>query len=126
MKIKCSQDAYNLIGPLLEDLVHEEFWIICLNRSNSVISREKISSGGMYGTVVDPKIIFANALRQRATSIILYHNHPSGQLKPSQADLALTAKLVAAGKLLDIVVQDHLIIGHGSYLSFVDEGLIQI
>jgi len=109
---------------LLSDLKQEEFWIACLNNANQVINKEKISIGGISSTVVDAKIVFAQALRHGASSIILYHNHPSGQLKPSQADQRLTEKLVSAGQVLDIKVQDHLIIGHTGYFSFLDEGLM--
>ncbi len=124
LKITSSKDAYDLLGPLLSDLKQEEFWIACLNNANQVINKEKISIGGISSTVVDAKIVFAQALRNGASSIILYHNHPSGQLKPSQADQRLTEKLVSAGQVLDIKVQDHLIIGHTGYFSFLDEGLM--
>lgn len=123
-KISSSQDAYNALGPLMIDLSYEEFWIVCLNRANMVLAKEKISAGGVHGTVVDAKIVFGHALRHGASSIILYHNHPSGQVQPSRQDLNLTKKLVEAGKVLDIKVQDHLIIGHDGYFSFIDEGFI--
>ena len=122
-KIKSSKDAFNLLGPILSDLAVEEFWIACLNRANSILSKEKISSGGIHGTVVDPKVIYAKALSKGASSIILFHNHPSGNLVPSREDLSITKKLKEAGLLLDINVLDHLIIGNGSYFSFMDEGI---
>lgn len=124
VKITRSRDAYNILGPILSDLSQEEFWIACLNNANQVISKDKISLGGVSTTLVDAKIVFAQALRQGASAIILFHNHPSGQLKPSQADIRLTEKLAAAGKVMDIRVQDHLIIGHRGYYSFMDEGLL--
>lgn len=124
VKITSSQDAYKMLGPMLTDLSQEEFWILCLNNANQVISKDKISLGGVSSTLVDAKIVFAQALRQGASSIILFHNHPSGQLKPSQADIKLTEKLSSAGKVMDIRVQDHLIIGHAGYYSFIDEGLL--
>ena len=122
IKITSSTLAYDLLGPVLSDLPHEEFWIVSLNRANQVIAKDKISTGGVSGTIVDPKLVFSHALRRIASSIILFHNHPSGQLTPSQADLSLTGKLIAAGRLLDIKVQDHLIIGNNQYFSFLDEG----
>ena len=106
------------------DLNHEEFWIILLNRANKVLSRHLISKGGQAGTVADPKIIFQTAIENHASSIILAHNHPSGNLKPSQADLDLTKKLRSAGTLLDIAIPDHLIFTDAHYLSFADEGLM--
>jgi len=123
-KITCSQDAYDLLGPVLADLPKEEMWLVSLNRANVVISKDRMSIGGVHGTLVDAKVIFAKALSQSASSIILYHNHPSGQLAPSKEDRRITTKLVEGGKLLDITVQDHLIIGGSGYFSFRDEGLI--
>lgn len=124
-QIQGSADARNLIAPLIMDLNHEEFWIILLNRANRVINKDKISSGGMAGTVVDAKIIFRRALENGpASAIILAHNHPSGNLKPSQADIAITKKLKLAGETLDINVLDHLIIAGQSYYSFADDGIL--
>ncbi len=121
-QIRSSRDAYNVIAPLLADLAHEEFWILLLNRANRVVGRQQISQGGVTGTVVDAKVIFRKAIEGLACSIILCHNHPSGNLQPSQADTELTRKLAQAGKLLDIVVLDHLIISEAGYYSFADEG----
>ena len=121
-KITCSEDAYQLLQAHLIDLPHEEFWILLLNRANQVIKLERISAGGVSGTVADPKIIFKKALDQLASSIILAHNHPSGNLNPSQADISLTNKIKNAGKLLDINILDHLIITNTSFFSFADEG----
>lgn len=124
VRITCSNDTYQLMKPELMDLPKEEFWIILLNRANRLIKKEQISSGGVSGTVADPKIIFKAALEQYASSVILVHNHPSGNLKPSQADIDLTAKMKSAGKLLEIPVLDHIIFGDEGYLSFADEGLL--
>lgn len=123
-KITSSQDANKILQPILSGLAKEEFWILLLNRANKVISKKQISQGGVSGTVVDAKIVFKEALACLASSIILAHNHPSGNLKPSQADLDLTKKLKQAGKTMDISVLDHLIITDQGYLSFADEGLI--
>ena len=121
-KITSSKDAYNTIAPLIVDLPHEEFWIVLLNRSNRVIARDRVSMGGVAGTVVDAKIIFKTALQALASSIILCHNHPSGNLQPSQADIDITKKLKQGGACLDITVLDHLIISEKGYYSFADEG----
>lgn len=102
----------------------EEFKIILLNRANKVLGVSLVSSGGTCGTVADPKMIFQRALKANASSIILCHNHPSGNLKPSQADISLTNKLKNAGALLDIAVLDHVILTEESYYSFADEGLM--
>lgn len=120
-QVACSKDAYDVIAPLLCDLPHEEFWILLLNRANRVVSREQISLGGMTGTVVDARIVFRKALEGQACSIILCHNHPSGTLYPSQADITLTRKLVKAGEVMDVAVLDHLIVAGGEYYSFADE-----
>jgi len=123
-QISSSRDVYELLRRQFSDLNHEEFWIVLLNRSNKVLSRHLISKGGQAGTIADPKIIFQTALENHSASIILSHNHPSGNLKPSQADLQLTRKLKDAGDLLDISVLDHLIFTDSGYLSFADEGLM--
>lgn len=123
VKISDSQSAFDTIYPHLGDLGHEEFWVIFLNRANAVIGKQNISKGGISGTVVDPKVVFKMAVQFPASAIILAHNHPSGNLKPSQADHQLTRKLKDAGKALDIPVLDHLIIGERDYFSFVDEGV---
>jgi len=122
--ILSSKDAYNLMRRHLVDLNHEEFWIILLGRSSKVLSRELISKGGLSGTVADPKVIFHIALQHQASGIILIHNHPSGNLKPSQQDISLTKRLTEAGRILDIQIFDHLIIGDIGYFSFGDESLL--
>ncbi len=121
--ISSSKDAYNTMRRHLLDLNHEEFWILLIGRSQKVLSKELVSRGGLSETVVDPKIIFSMALQHMATGIILIHNHPSGNLKPSQQDIFLTKKLAEAGKVLDIKVLDHLIITDNGYYSFADEGI---
>lgn len=123
-QITGSSDAAEIFWPILSDLPHEEFWVIYLNRSNKIMLKERISIGGVAGTVADVKIIFKKALQQLACSIIVAHNHPSGNLRPSKADIQLTKKMVEAGKFLDINVLDHLIITDGGYYSFADEGMI--
>ena len=122
-QIRSSQDAYREMAPIIQDLPHEEFWVLILNRANRILAKKKISSGGVSGTMVDAKLIFNKALMvQTACSIMLFHNHPSGGLTPSQADISLTRKLKEAGKVLDIQVLDHLIISERGYYSFADEG----
>lgn len=123
-QITSSQDAFEVLQPGFMDLGHEVFKLILLNRNNRILKTETISEGGISGTVVDPKLVFKSALDVKASSVILCHNHPSGNLKPSKADTLLTEKLVNAGKLLDISVLDHLIIHNENYFSMLDEGLI--
>jgi len=123
-KIVSSVDAYKLIREHLVDLSHEEFWVMLLNRANQVTRKYQISQGGVAGTVADPKIVFKTALDGLASGIIVAHNHPSGNLSPSHADIELTKKLREAGKLLEIQVLDHLIVAGSKYYSFADEGLI--
>ncbi|NNE28696.1 MAG: DNA repair protein RadC [Saprospiraceae bacterium] len=122
--INKSQSCYDLLGPQLADLPHEEFWIILLNRANRVLTKECVSRGGISGTLVDAKIIFRRALASSASGVVLMHNHPSGNPKPSEMDIRLTRRLSQAGKLLDIKVWDHLIIAGEGYTSFMDEGLM--
>ena len=123
-KITCSKDAYTLLQSQLAELPHEEFWILLLNRANMVEQKIMISKGGVAGTVVDNKVIFKHALNQLASSIILVHNHPSGNNRPSQADIEITKKICASGKLLDIKVLDHVIIAGKQYFSFADENMM--
>lgn len=123
-KIASSQSVYELLQPIIGDLAHEEFWIIYLNNSNKVIDRLQLSKGGITGTLVDVRITLRKALELGATSIILAHNHPSGNLNPSEADKQLTKKLQTAAESIDIKVLDHLIVTEKSYFSFADEGLL--
>jgi DNA repair protein RadC len=120
-KITSAMDVFNQIAPLVSDLNHEEFWVLYLNRANIVLRKEKISSGGVTGTVVDNKIILKKALLNLASSIILVHNHPSGNLNPSIQDKKVTKKMKLACELLEINLLDHLIIAGNSYYSFADE-----
>ena len=123
-KIGSSRDAYNYLKQYLVGLNHEEFYVLFLNRANVVLSCEQISKGGLSGTVADGKVIFSQALKHKASGLILAHNHPSGQLKPSEADKRLTKSLVEFGKLIEIQILDHLILTNNNYLSFADEGLM--
>lgn len=123
-QVKDSIDVYEFIAPSFKDLNHEEFWILVLNRANIITSRHLISKGGQSGTIADPKIIFNIALENHASSLILAHNHPSGNLKPSNADIELTRKLKSAGMFLDIPILDHLIITDNGFMSFADEGML--
>ncbi|MFD2933093.1 RadC family protein [Spirosoma flavum] len=122
-RVTCSRDAYNEMIPHLIDKPHEEFWILLMNRANEILRPVQISTGGVSGTVADPKLIFKQAIEHLASSMILFHNHPSGNLTPSQADKDLTKKLKEAGRLLDIPVLDHLIFTDKAYFSFADEGI---
>ncbi len=123
-RVATSRDAFNVIAPLLTDLHHEEFWLLLLNKACEVFAREKLSTGGSAGTVADVKLAFKIALDARASAIIAVHNHPSGNLKPSDADIDLTKKLKEAGKILDLTLLDHLIVSERGYYSFADEGVI--
>src|SRR6201996_5466317 len=122
--ILSSKDGYNIMRRHLVDLNHEEFWIILLGRASKVLGKELISKGGLSGTVADPKVIFHIALQHQASGIILVHNHPSGNLKPSQLDINLTKRLSEAGRLLEIQIFDHLIICDTGFYSFSDENLL--
>ena len=122
--IKNSQLAYECFYAHLSDLDHEQFWIMLLNNANKVIKLEKIGVGGMTGTTADPKKIFKCALENNAASVMLCHNHPSGNIFPSNADKQITNNLVKAGQLLEIKILDHIIIGNDNYFSFADEGLL--
>jgi DNA repair protein RadC len=123
-KITGSADVFNLMHPILSDLSHEEFWILILNRSNRVIDKRKISQGGLTGTVTDIRIILKTAIENLATSLILCHNHPSGNLQPSDADISITRRLKDSASLMDISLLDHLIIAGKGYFSFADENII--
>ncbi len=123
-RITGSRDVFEIFKANLLDIHHEEFWILLVNRANRVIKKHQISQGGVAGTVADPKIIFKAALEELASGIILAHNHPSGNLTASQADIDLTKKLKDAGKLLEIEVLDHVIIAGQKYFSFADEGML--
>ncbi|MGE6221219.1 RadC family protein [Nubsella zeaxanthinifaciens] len=121
-KLISSKDAHNIIKADLADLPHEEFWILLLNRANILIGKHLLSKGGQSGTVVDPKMIFKTAIEHGAAALILVHNHPSGSLKPSSADINITKKLMELGKMMEIAVHDHLIVYNDTFLSLADEG----
>ena len=126
-KVSTSKEVYDILfnnWDLDKMELLEQFKILLLTRANRVIGIYEVSSGGMAGTVADPKLIFSAALKACASSIILSHNHPSGNLKPSQADISLTQKLRTAGSFLDIDVLDHIILTSEGYISFVEEGLM--
>jgi DNA repair protein RadC len=123
-KISNSVDVFELMKPELSDLPHEEFWLLLLNRANKVIKKQPISQGGVSGTVADPKLIFGHALSYLASGIILVHNHPSGNTKPSEADKRMTRQMSEAGKLLEITVLDHVIFTDSGYFSFADKNLL--
>ncbi|MGK0253976.1 MAG: DNA repair protein RadC [Mariniflexile sp.] len=123
-KITSSKSVFELMQPLIGELQHEEFWIIYVNNSNKVIQKNQLSKGGITGTLVDVRLVLKNALEVGATGLILAHNHPSGTLKPSDADKQITNKLKVAAESLDIKVLDHLIITEKAYYSFADEGIL--
>ncbi len=122
--INNSKEAYESFLPLIDDPSKENFMVAYLNQGNKIIKMERISIGGITSTLADPKVIFKKALLKEATAIMLCHNHPSGVTKPSAEDKQLTKKIIAAGKIFDINVLDHLIIGENSYFSFAEEGLM--
>jgi DNA repair protein RadC len=123
-KISSSVSVFELMQPLIGELPHEEFWIIYLNNSNKVIQKNQLSKGGITGTLVDVRLALKTALEVGAVALILAHNHPSGTLKPSEADKNLTQKLKNAAQSLDIKILDHLIITESNYFSFADESLL--
>jgi len=123
-KINSSSDLFGLMHPLLGDLPVEEFWVILLNRAHKVIDKVKLSQGGISGTVIDARMVLKNAIDKLASSIVLCHNHPSGNTVPSQADKQITSKLKSAAALMDIHLIDHIIIGDNNYYSFADSGTL--
>lgn len=114
--------AHEELRAQLSHLPHEEFWVLLLDRGMRLLAKRQVSSGGIHGTVADPKVIFRHALDGGASCIVVAHNHPSGQLRPSEEDIRLTRKLVEGGRMLDILVQDHLIITTDGFYSFADNG----
>ena len=123
-RVKTSQEVYNTMIPIMLDQGIEQFWVLMLTRSNLLIQKRPVSIGGISGTIVDPKIIFKTALEDKASNIVLVHNHPSGNPKPSQADIRLTKKITEAGRMLEIPVLDHVIFCDEAYYSFADEGIL--
>ncbi len=125
--VNTSGDAYNILMQYWDENkieLLEQFKILLLNRASRVIGISDISTGGVAGTVVDPKIVFSTALKANASSIILAHNHPSGNLQPSKEDNAVTSKMREAGSFLDLRVLDHLIVTKDGYYSYADEGTL--
>ena len=123
-QIKCSKDIFDIFQPILGDLAHEEFWVIFLNRSNKIMGRMKLSQGGISGTVTDVRVVMKRAIEYLASGIIVAHNHPSGNLNPSESDTKITQKIKEAGNLMDIQLLDHLIITDKEYYSFADNGIL--
>ncbi len=123
-KITSSKAVFEIMQPIIGELLHEEFWVLYLNNSNKIIFKNQLSSGGITGTLVDVRMLFKKALELSSVAIILSHNHPSGNLKPSVSDKDLTQKIQQAGNTLDIKVLDHLIITEKAYFSFADGNLI--
>lgn len=122
-KITSSKAVFDIMQPIIGELPHEEFWVLYLNNSNKVICKAQLSKGGITGTVVDIRLLFKMAVEQNATTLILIHNHPSGKLMASEADIQITKKIKQAGQTLEIQVLDHIIITENSYLSFQDTGI---
>ena len=122
--ITSSVDIYELFHPLMADLPTEEFWVLLLNRSNRVIGKERISSGGIDQTTADVRTILREALLTRATQIVVVHNHPSGNTRPSQEDRRITERIKEAGRVMSIHLTDHVIVCDGAYFSFNDQGLL--
>lgn len=123
-KIVSSKDAYDLLRGKMEDLPNEVFYLVTLNHSNSVISTEKISEGGICATVVDIRLLLKKAIEYSASAILVAHNHPSGNLKPSEQDIRLTKQIKQAANIMEICLVDHLIITSSGYYSFMDEGVV--
>ena len=123
-KITSSSHAFEYFQPLLSDLQHEEFWVLFLNRSNTIIEQYNVSKGGISGTVIDVRLIMKRGIELLASSIVLAYNHPSGNAKPSQSDNDITKKIKEAGNLVEITVVDHIIVCEHNYFSFADDGLL--
>lgn len=122
--ITSSSDVAGYFVSKLGDLPHEEFWVIYLNRANRVIFTQRLSQGGIAGTVIDIRILMKEALSRLASSMIVCHNHPSGNLKPSSQDIAITMKIRDASKLIDVPLLDHLVVSNAGFYSFADEGIL--
>jgi DNA repair protein RadC len=123
-RVVTSKDAFRVLGPCLGALNHEEFWAIYLNRRSRIIYKTMVSKGGLTSTIADPRVIFRIALDMNASSLVIAHNHPSGDVDPSQADLDITRKLSEGAKIFDLQLVDHLIISGNNYCSFADSGLL--
>lgn len=123
-KISSSSNAFELLQPVIGELPHEEFWIVYLNNANGVMQISQLSKGGITGTMVDVRLVIRQALEVGAVALVLAHNHPSGTLKPSRADIEITKKLKIAATAMDIRILDHLIITTDHYFSFADEAML--
>lgn len=124
IKVISSKIVFQEMHPIIAELPHEEFWVLYLNNSNKILFKAQLSKGGMTGTLVDVRLVFKIALEQNAVAIILTHNHPSGKLQASEADIQVTKKIQNAGRQLDIPVLDHVIVAEHGYFSFADEGIL--
>lgn len=123
-QVTCSQEAYHAIRSVLEDLPHEEFWILHLNHSLKLTKKERISTGGLAATIVDIRLIGKSCIENLTTNLILCHNHPSEKLQASEADIKITEKVKNALSIFDIHVRDHIIVGGKQYFSFADNGML--
>jgi DNA repair protein RadC len=123
-QIRSSTDARNILLPYFADLLHEEFFRLFLNRANKIIKLEQISKGGISGTVTDVRIILKTAILTSASGLVIAHNHPSGNMIPSESDIKITRKIKEAGNLMDVQLLDHLIIYDSEYYSFADNGML--
>ena len=124
VKVTSSKVMYQEMYPIIGELAHEEFWVVYLNNANKIIFKAQLSKGGITGTIVDVRLVFKIALEQNAVAIVLAHNHPSGKLQASEADIQVTKRIKNAGLQLDISVLDHIIVTEHSYFSFADEGIL--
>lgn len=124
VKVTSSKVMYQEMYPIIGELAHEEFWVVYLNNSNKIVFKAQLSKGGITGTIVDVRLVFKIALEQNAVAIVLAHNHPSGKLQASEADIQVTKKIKNAGLQLDIPVLDHIIVTEHGYFSFADEGIL--
>lgn len=124
VKVTSSKVMYQEMYPIIGELPHEEFWVVYLNNSNKIIFKAQLSKGGITGTIVDVRLVFKIALEQNAVAIVLAHNHPSGKLQASEADIQVTKRIKNAGLQLDIPVLDHVIVTEHGYFSFADEGIL--
>lgn len=123
-KIRSSSDVYEIFHSLLSDLTHEEFWVLYLNRSNKIVSRQRISQGGISGTITDVRLIMKTGIELLSSSIVICHNHPSGNREPSESDIRITGKIKEAAAFFDITLLDHIIVTDAGYYSFADNGIL--
>lgn len=123
-KIRSSSDVYEIFHSLLSDLSHEEFWVLYLNRSNKIVSRQRISQGGISGTITDVRLIMKTGIELLSSSIVVCHNHPSGNREPSESDIRITGKIKEAAAFFDITLLDHIIVTDAGYYSFADSGVL--